>query len=232
MYLRELQEGLSHLFYPHLCEGCSKPLTKQEKVLCISCEAQLPETAHDTVKGNDAEMRFAGRVPFVRAASFAYFTNDGLLQHLVHGLKYSNKQNIGVYLGKLWGKRMVATGWAEGIDMIVPVPLHPAKLAKRGYNQSVLIAQGISEATGIPVRDRLLLRTRNTETQTNKTRTERVNNMSGAFAIAPEQNLAGKHILLCDDILTTGATMESCAMALQAEKSVKISLTTVGIAVS
>jgi len=232
MYLRELKEGLIHLFYPHLCEGCSKPLTKQERVLCIGCEALLPETGHDTIADNDAAMRFAGRVPFMKAASFAYFTNDGLLQHMVHGLKYNNKQDIGLYLGEHWGRRLMASGWVGGIDVIVPVPLHPAKLAKRGYNQSLLIAQGISEATGIPVHDKLLLRTRNTETQTNKTRTERVNNMSGAFAIAAQKDLAGKHILLCDDILTTGATMESCAVALQAEKSVKISLTTIGIAIS
>ena len=230
--LHQLKAGLSHLFYPHLCEGCSKPLVAGERVLCIGCAAELPETGNWHLPGNEAAQRFAGRIPFVHAASFAYFIEDGLLQHLLHGLKYRRKQEIGRYLGSTFGHRLTDTGWLSTVDMIVPVPLHPAKLASRGFNQSMLIAEGLAIVTGKPAVDGILMRTRNTESQTNKTRNERIANMSAAFAVTKTESLKNKHILLCDDVLTTGATIESCALALMAEKSIKISVATIGIAVS
>ena len=234
--LKELKHGITHLFYPNLCEGCAKPLLAAEKVLCISCALHLPETSYNDILDNETAMRFAGRVPFIYATSYAYFTNDGLLQHLMHGLKYKNKKEIGVYLGRKLGqsiKRSLLTiEQPLPIDIIVPVPLHKIKKAKRGYNQSMFIAEGISEVLNVPASDDLLVRTRNTETQTHKTRTERITNMNEAFRIFGEDKLTGKHILLCDDVLTTGATLEACALALAADKSIKISFATVGIAVS
>ncbi len=232
MQLRQLIQGLTHLFYPHLCEGCNKPLIANEWILCISCEAQLPETGNCTIPENETGLRFAGRIPYIYAASFAYFTDEGLLQHLIHGLKYKNKQDIGRYLGSIFGQQLNSSGWIKEVDMIVPVPLHPAKLAARGFNQSELIAAGISVATGIPVYNNILLRTRNTESQTKKSRSERVDNMKNAFCISENSNINGKHILICDDILTTGATIEACALTLSTEKSIKISIATIGIAVS
>jgi len=227
-----LKEGLTHLFYPRLCMGCNKPLTGAETVLCIGCEALLPETGHAGHADNDAAIRLAGRIPFQYAASLAWFTDDGLLQLLLHGLKYGGRKDIGVYLGQLLGARLLAAGWHRGVDMIVPVPLHPAKEAARGYNQSAFIGQGIGAATGIPVRTDVLTRIRKTESQTRKSRIERVNNMEGAFRISGGAGLPEKHILLVDDTLTTGATLEACAAALMHEKSLKISVATIGIAVS
>ena len=232
MLLSELKSGLSHLFFPVLCEGCKKPLAGSEAVLCIGCEAQLPETGYHHIPDNETALRFAGRIPFYYATSFAYFTDDGLLQHLVHGLKYSNKKDTGTYLGRLFAKQLTKTEWIKEIDMVIPVPLHKAKEAKRGYNQSTYIAEGISSVTGIPVNEAILRRNRETESQTKKSRTERVNNMSGAFGITAPEPLKEKHILLVDDVLTTGATIESCALALMEEKSIKISVATIGIAVS
>lgn len=230
--LKEMAHGLVHLFYPRLCEGCRKPLLGAEKVLCISCALEMPETNYHHIPDNETELRFAGRIPFEHATSLAYFTNDGLLQHLLHGLKYKGKKEIGDYLGKKLGAELKSSGWA-GIDMILPVPLHPSKEAKRGFNQSLLIAEGIGEVLGIPACDGILLRTRETESQTHKSRTERVNNMEGAFRLKTKGALTNKHILLCDDVLTTGATLEACAMALlKEEPTLKISLATIGIAVS
>lgn len=231
MLLRELLQGLSHLFYPHLCEGCSKPLVGGEEVLCIGCENELPETHNYNIIENETGLRFAGRVPFINAASYAYFTDEGLLQHLLHGLKYQNKQQIGTYLGRRMGRELKGASWVGDIDMIIPVPLHPAKLAKRGFNQSKLIAEGIGEMTAWPVHDHVLKRTRNTESQTRKSRNERVDNMKNAFAITDSKAVQGKHILLCDDVLTTGATLEACALALLQVPGVRISIATVGIAV-
>lgn len=230
--LNELKVGIIHLFYPILCEGCNKPLVKGEKVLCLSCGLQLPETQYHHIDDNETALRFAGRFPFTRATSLAYFTTDGLLQLLIHGLKYRNKKEAGHYLGRQLGRRIKNTDWGKTIDVIIPVPLHPAKQAKRGYNQSLLIAEGISEMLGVPANDQLLLRTRDTKTQTNKTRTERIDNMANAFCLNNIEQLKGKHVLLCDDVLTTGATLESCALALMKEESIKISIATIGIAVS
>jgi ComF family protein len=193
---------------------------------------EIPETNHHHIADNETALRFAGRIPFVRAASLAYFTNEGLLQHLLHGLKYRNKKEIGYYLGRRLAKNLKNGDWASTVDMIIPVPLHKAKKAKRGYNQSLLIAQGMSEILNIPSNDGLLLRIRDTESQTHKTRIERVNNMTEAFKIKENAGLECKHILLVDDVLTTGATLEACALALMQAESVKISVATIGIAIS
>jgi ComF family protein len=230
--IKQIGQGIIHLFYPRLCEGCSKPLIAGEEVLCISCAVELPETNYHNIADNETALRFAGRIPFKHATTLAYFTNDGLLQHLLHGLKYKGKKEIGFYLGRRLGLQLRNTEWIDSIDQIVPVPLHIKKQHSRGFNQSAMIAQGISSVTNLPVTEGILTRVRNTETQTHKTRTERVNNMEGAFTVSQPGTITNKHILLCDDVLTTGATLEACALALLAEKGVKISIASIGIAVS
>ena len=230
-FVKPLQ-GFGALFYPRLCEGCSKPLLAAERVLCISCAMELPETGFSQIDGNEAELRFAGRVPFVHATSLAYFTGDGLVQHLLHGLKYKNRKEIGTFLGRRLGESLRASEWAASVDLIIPVPLHKAKKAKRGYNQSLLIAEGIGEILKVPTADDQLIRVRDTETQTHKSRADRVKNMEEAFRVKHKGSLSGKHILLCDDVLTTGATLEACALALLREENIKISFATIGIAVS
>jgi ComF family protein len=230
-FFSELNRGLVHLFYPRLCEGCGKALSGGEKVLCLGCAEELPETGYHNIPDNETALRFAGRVPFMHATSLAYFTDDGLLQHLLHGLKYKGKKEIGYYLGARLGLSLKNTDWAGAIDTIVPVPLHRRKEAKRGYNQSMLIAEGIGDMLNIPVSGKLLLRVRDTESQTRKTRTERVNNMADAFTIPKHISLSGKHILLIDDVLTTGATLEACALALLKQEGVRVSIGTIGIAV-
>jgi ComF family protein len=229
--LQQMRHGISHLFYPRLCEGCSKPLLKEEEILCVGCCLQLPEIGDQQQEDNEAALRFAGRIPFVGAAAYAYFTTDGLLQHLLHGLKYGGKQEIGMFLGRQLGGVLKNVGWISSVDMIIPVPLHKAKQASRGYNQSLLIAQGISEKNNIPVNDGVLYRVKDTESQTHKTRAQRIDNMEGAFALRNMPEKQGKHILICDDVLTTGATLEACALALLQGNEVKISLATIGIAV-
>lgn len=228
----ELKKGITHLFYPHLCEGCSRPMVADEDVLCTACEAMLPETNYHAIPGNDTALRFAGRIPFQHATSLAYFTDEGLLQHLLHGLKYRGRQDTGRYLGRRLGAGLAATTWISGIDAIVPVPLHLSRTQRRGYNQSQVLAEGIATITRKPVISTALARTRNTESQTNKTRQERAENMKAAFAVVDRAAVAGKHILLIDDVLTTGATLEACATALLAVDGVKISIATIGIAVS
>jgi ComF family protein len=228
---RELSEGLAHLFYPLLCEGCRKQLVATERVLCTGCETELALTNYHTMPGNETEIRFSGRFPFEKATSFAWFTEDGLLQHMLHGLKYRDRQEIGIWLGARFGCQLATCNWQLGIDAIVPVPLHRSKEALRGYNQSEVIARGMANEMAIPIWADALLRMRATESQTSKSRTERAANVAGAFIAGKHLPLAGKHLLVVDDVLTTGATTEACALALLNMDNVKISIATIGIAV-
>jgi ComF family protein len=223
-------QGLRHLFFPDLCEGCSKPLVAAEQVLCLSCLLQLSRTEYHTIGDNDTALRFAGRLPFQQATSFAYFTAEGLLQHLLHLLKYKDKKQVGIWLGRQFAIDLKATPWIKTIDAIVPVPLHLKKESQRGYNQSILIAEGMADVLSIPVNAKALARSRFTESQTKKTRAERAQNMQDAFIIKDATALMNKHLLLVDDVLTTGATLESCALALLKVPGVKISFATIGIA--
>lgn len=229
--IKDILRGLQHLLYPNLCEGCNTPLLANEEVLCMACNMQLPLTGYSQIANNETAQRFAGRLPFQHAISLAYFTTDGLLQHLLHGLKYKNRQQIGIFLGKLLGYELKGTNWINEIDIIMPVPLHAKKQLQRGYNQSIIIAEGLSEVIKKPVVTNAIKRTRATETQTRKTREERVENMNNAFAINEHTFIEGKHILLIDDVLTTGATLEACGLALLSKKDVKVSIGTVGVAI-
>lgn len=228
--LKDWGQSLLQLFFPRLCEGCNNALLKEEEVLCISCSAQLPRTEYHDDPKNDTVLRLAGRLPFQHASSFAYFTMDGLLQHLIHGLKYRDKQEIGIFLGRQLAFDLRACAWIKQTDLLIPVPLHPKKEAHRGYNQSLLIAEGMSDILNIPIADTHLLRSRHTDSQTKKSRTERVDNMQNVFVIRREAELQGRHVLLIDDVLTTGATLEACGNILLTVPGLKLSVCTVGIA--
>jgi ComF family protein len=230
MKLKEFASGFAHLLYPQLCEACSRPLLGTEHVLCTACSIQLPKTEYHHIQDNDTALRLAGRIPFQHATSFAWFTNDGLLQHLLHGLKYAGKKEIGIYLGTQFGIDLAACPWSAEIDAIIPVPLAPKKEAARGYNQSTLIATGLSRQLRVPVHSNVLLRTRNTESQTSKSRSERLENMKDAFLVQNTHLLENKHVLIIDDVLTTGATIEACAIALKTVPGIKVSICSIGIA--
>lgn len=229
--MKDMMKGLAQLVYPRLCESCGKSLLAEEEVLCLNCNIyKVPRTAYHHIPDNQTFMRFAGRVNIQRATSLAYFIADGLLQHLLHGLKYDDKKYIGVFLGKQLGYDLLQTNWHKGIDMIIPVPLHPKKEEIRGFNQAEVIAYGMSQAMNIPVNTTALVRNKFTESQTKKTREERIANMVDAFAVADNDEIKGKHILLIDDVLTTGATLESCALTLLNVEGVSVSIATIGIA--
>lgn len=229
--LKDIKDGVTHLFYPRLCEGCNKPLLTEEEILCLTCALyNIPRTAYHHIQENETFMRFAGRVKIEKATSLAYFLEDGLLQHLLHLLKYKDRKDVGEYLGKQLGGDLKQLDWHKDIDAIVPVPLHPDKQRVRGFNQAEVIADAMAAVLDINVDSDILKRVKNTDSQTQKNREERILNMQDAFDVNEKEIVAGKHYLLIDDVLTTGATLEACVIALQTIPEVKVSIATIGIA--
>ena len=160
--LAQMQQGLLHLFYPRLCAGCRSALSRTEQVLCLGCMLELPRTAYHHIPDNETTLRLAGRFPFRYATSYAWFTAHGLLQELLHGLKYHERKETGYFLGRQLGTELAAISWSRELDAIIPVPLHPRKQAQRGFNQSELIAAGLAERLHIPMYAHILRRMRHT----------------------------------------------------------------------
>ncbi|MDR1181768.1 MAG: ComF family protein [Bacteroidales bacterium] len=218
------------LFYPPYCNGCGNVLVAEEKYLCFSCLKSLPRTDFHTCKDNPLEMVFAGRVPICRATAFCFFRKGNMVQHLIHQLKYNGNQEIGVYLGRQFGLELIQLGVFQSVDIIVPIPLHFKKLKRRGYNQSEKIGKGMIEVMPKPLDSSSLIRVTDTSTQTKKERFQRWENVLDIFQLTRTDLLAGKHILLIDDVITTGATTESAAQLLLTLPAVKVSIACIGYA--
>lgn len=197
----------------------------------MRCTENLYETGFASLPGNPVEKTLWGRLPFYAAMSQYYFSKESLLQQLIHQFKYKNGCDLGIYFGKLMGITLKDTAIGKTADALVPLPLFPDKERKRGYNQAALLCQGISEMLGIPVVNDAVRRVRYTSTQTHKTRMERWQNVEGVFTTSANHVLAGKHILLVDDVITTGATLEACGNAIVEDvPDVKISIATLAYA--
>lgn len=228
--LQDIAHGLAHVLFPRLCEGCRTPLIPQEYTLCLTCLFELPKTGYHSIADNEAALRFAGRIPYQQVTALSHFTEDSLIAHLMHRLKYKNRKEIGLFLGRQLGHELLKSDWMKTVDLLIPVPLHPKKEAMRSYNQSALLCKGIGEITGTEVTTKNLSRIKFTESQTLKTREERVRNVKDAFVAKNEEALKGCHVLLVDDVLTTGATLEAAANALLVIPQLKISIATAALA--
>lgn len=228
--LQNATEGLLHLFYPQLCVFCNRSLNRDERTLCLHCILKLPRTNFHAHVENKASDIFIGRLPIVNTTSFVYFTKDGMIQDLLHSFKYEGKQELGRLFGMLLATELKECNWTNDIDAIVPIPLHKKKERKRGFNQAVLFADGIAETLNIPVVNGAVIRTKFTASQTTKSRIERIENVTDAFAVKNKESIKGKHLLLVDDVLTTGATIESCALELLKVEGVKVSIATIALA--
>ena len=228
MELKWVVEELIHYFFPNHCAVCNNKLLSKEIGVCLHCLYKLPRTNNFDEDNNIGEVLLAGRFPFECVASFGFFTKQGLLQTLIHELKYNNKPNIGNLLGSLFGEDLLGSNFLQPIDVIVPVPLHPKKMILRGYNQAEAFAHGISKTTSIPVSVNELIRVINNPTQTKRSKTQRWENVKGIFEVSNTDVFQNRHVLLVDDVITTGSTLEACANALLECSNVKISIATIG----
>jgi ComF family protein len=218
--------------YPNLCLICGENLMKNEDYLCMNCLHQIPKTNYHLLPENPIEKRFWGKADVFRATSFFFFQKGSLFQKLIHELKYNGNKEIGESLGKYAGADLISSADFCTIDMIVPVPLHPKKFAKRGYNQSEWIGKGLSSVLQKPQITNNLVRIKENTTQTKKLVYERFENTEGIFDLKDNLMFCNKHILLVDDVLTTGSTLEACVHALEKteNKNIKISIFTLAVA--
>lgn len=225
--LQSYYNSLTHLIFPHHCEGCGTDVLDDEQLLCINCLVQLPETGYLSIAGNPVEKMFYGRMRVAYAGSLLYFTKESLVQHLIHQLKYKGNREVGLFLGKLLGSQLQQSGRFDEIDAIIPLPLNSKKEFKRGYNQASVICEGIAAVWNKPILKDAVARTVFTETQTHQGRVHRWQNIEGVFEVVNEIALAGKHLLLVDDIVTTGATLEACGSIILAATKNRLSIATV-----
>jgi ComF family protein len=217
------------LLFPNNCSACGEQLYAGEELLCSSCLFQLPRTNFHAEPDNKTAKLFWGQVETEQAAAYFFFHKGSKYQGLLHALKYKNRKDIGISLGRLYGSEIKQSSFAA-VDLIVPVPLHYLKQRKRGYNQSAAIVQGLSEVLDIPADYSNLKRNKNTETQTKKTLEERRLNVASVFEVTKPEKFAGKHILIADDVITTGSTLASCAAEILKIPDTKVSVAALAIA--
>ncbi|MBL7940262.1 MAG: ComF family protein [Flavobacteriales bacterium] len=218
------------LFLPRRCAGCDDGLMRFEECLCLHCAHDLPRTRFHDDPLNRVEQIFRGKVELTAASSFLHFSATGMVQRMLHRLKYHHDRQLGLYLGRLMAEDLMISPRFQGVDSFLPVPLHPRKEHMRGYNQSQVLVDGMRQCWPLPSIGKELLRVVRTPSQTRRSRLDRWLNVKEAFHLPDPVKLSGKHVLIVDDVVTTGATLEGCVKALSVVPDIRISLYTVACA--
>jgi len=230
-YLYDLWDDFLSLLFPRLCYGCGNHLMRNENLICTECYVVIPRTDYHNIPDNPVAQLLWGRCSIEKAAVFSFYNKGSRMRKLIHNMKYKGIREVGMELGIIYGHSLKSSGFTDGIDFIIPVPLHPSKKRKRGFNQSEVIAEGISASTGIPVDNTTLIRSAKSDTQTKRSRYERWINVEGIFTLSDNEALKGKSVLLIDDVITTGSTIESCANELLKIEGIKVSVAALAYAV-
>lgn len=223
-------KSILDFFFPPLCVICKNRLLHAEEHICLECLSALPKTHYHKQEENKLEDALAGKFIFNRAAAFCYFYKTGGLQKVIHEFKYKNNPQLAFYMGLLYGRELKGSDFLQGIDYLVPIPLHPKRQKKRGYNQAEEICKGISAATGIPLCTSAISRTVNNPSQTTHSKTERWENVKDIFVTTNNPLLKGKKILLVDDVITTGSTIEAIVKCIPKEDLPIINIASIGMA--
>jgi len=236
MYLDPMKRFLAYLndlfclFFPELCAACGINLFNNENIICTNCIYHLPRTNFHIDPQNKMARQLWGRFKFEQAIAFVYFQKGSRVQNMMHELKYNKKPDVGIRMGELYALQLSRTEVWDKPDMIIPIPLHPKRFKQRGYNQSEQISKGLSSILNLPISTHNLVREENTQSQTKKSRFARYENLKDAFIMTNPSELFHKHILLVDDVMTTGATMEACSIELLKIEGVKVSVCTLAYA--
>lgn len=227
--IMEMADDFVSFIWPSTCASCNERLFKHEDTICTNCLIKLPRTHFHLWKENDFHRLFWGKVNIEYATAFFFFLKESKYRKLIHKLKYQHMPEIGVILGRELGYEIAQSVFSE-IDLIVPVPLHPKKEFIRGYNQSDKIAIGLGQGMGKPIDCKTLIRNTHTASQTRKNRYERWENVNSIFTVTNHEIFRNKHILIVDDVVTTGSTLESCIVEVLNAGAAKVSLAALGIA--
>lgn len=228
--MMSLLEDFIALIFPITCAVCGNSLFKNEKVICTKCEMHLPETNFHQHIENPVSQVFWGRVKLETGVSMFFYKKGGSVQQLIHEMKYRGRKEIGIHLGQTYGAQLSEIAHFKTVDLIIPIPLHPKKLKKRGFNQAALFAKGLADSLKIEMDTKNVVRNVETSTQTKKSRYKRWENVSEIFSVKNQAELSGKHILLVDDVITTGATMEACLQTLSHVPEIKLSVASIAFA--
>jgi ComF family protein len=217
------------LFFPTICIGCSQPLNATEDTICVNCLITLPRTNYHRLETNPVSNKFRGRIQIHSASAFLYFSRGNSTRAFLHHLKYSGRQDIGKRLGALYAKDLVNDGYPTP-DVIIPLPLHPSKQRLRGFNQCASIAEGLKKHLGAEIGSDFVKRISNNSTQTKKGRFERWENVERIFAVPNPEKISGKNVLLIDDVVTTGSTLEACGHTVLEAEPARLSFLTLATA--
>lgn len=226
----DIHKDLINLFYPRICAACRSVLVKHENYICIGCLYNLPKTNFHLDRDNSMAELFWGRVNIESAAAYYYFERGSKCRKILHQIKYRGNKELAYFLGSLYGNELYRAGSLSVPELIIPVPLHPKRLKKRGFNQSEWFARGVATGLKKPVRTDIIQRIAGIETQTRKSRTERWENVENSFSVVNPSEIENKHLMLVDDVVTTGATLESCASVLLEKGGMSISILTLAFA--
>ena len=220
---------INYILLPKVCFGCNTQLYRGEYILCTVCRNDLPITDYNFLEENEIDRIFYGRIPVKKASSFLFFAQNGIVKQILHHLKYKNQEIVGEFIGHWYGEILKNEGGLEKIDVVIPVPLHHKKLKKRGYNQVEKFGQQIAKHLNVPFLKDFLIKTANTKTLTKKNRFNRWQSSKELYKVLNSEKLENKKILLIDDVITTGATIEACGSALLKIKGVELYVVTMAI---